>query len=310
MAGTPRSGGMIRRRLERWSGALFVLPTVALLLVFFVYPVISTIRLSLDTGLFLQLQRFIGIDNYVNLFTKDRLFFELDAGGVSGALVNNVLWLVLYTGGCVGLGLVIAALADRVRYETVVKTIVFVPQAVAATAAGLIWLLMYAPNPNVGLLNSVLRGLGIGPVGFLGDASLVNYALIAAAIWTGTGLAVVILSAAIKAVPTELVEAATIDGASGLQVFRSIVLPMISGPLTVVAVTLAIAAIKTFDLVFVMTRGGPNGASGVIGYTYYNQSFEQGRGGYGAAAAVVMLIVVIPIVLLNIRRFRASEAAR
>ena len=309
MAGTPRSPRM-SPGWRRWSGALFVLPTVALLLVFLVYPIFSTIRLSMDTGIFLQLRRFIGIDNFVNLFTKDRLFFNIGPTGISGVLVNNVLWLVLYTGGCVGLGLLIAALADRVRYETAVKTIVFVPQAIAATAAGLIWLLIYAPNPDIGLLNAGLKALGSGPIGFLGNASIVTYALIVAAIWTGTGLAVVILSAAIKSVPAELVEAATIDGASAFQAFRSIVLPMISGPLTVVTVTLAIAAIKTFDLVFVMTRGGPNGSSGVIGYTYYNETFEQGRGGYGAAAAVVMLIVVIPIILLNIRRFRASETAR
>ncbi len=282
---------------------------MALLLVFLVYPIVSTFRLSLDQGLFLQLQKFIGIDNYVNLFTKDRLFFNI-TNGISGVVFNNILWLVLYTGGCIGFGLLIAALADRVRYENAVKTIVFVPQAIAATAAGLIWLLIYAPNPDIGLLNAGLKALGQGPVGFLGNASLVNYALIAAAIWTGTGLAVVILSAAIKSVPTEIVEAATIDGASGLQSFRRIVLPMIAGPLGVVAVTLAIAAIKTFDLVFVMTRGGPNGASGVIGYTYYNETFEQGRGGYGAAAAIVMLVVVIPIILLNVRRFRASEADR
>jgi alpha-glucoside transport system permease protein len=282
---------------------------VVLLLVFLVYPIVSTFRLSLDLGMFLQLQKFIGVDNYVNLFTKDRLFFNL-TNGVSGVVFNNILWLVLYTGGCIAFGLLIAALADRVRYENAVKTIVFVPQAIAATAAGLIWLLIYAPNPDIGLLNAGLKFLGFGPVGFLGNASIVNYALIAAAIWTGTGLAVVILSAAIKSVPTEIVEAATIDGASGLQRFRRIVLPMIAGPLGVVAVTLAIAAVKTFDLVFIMTRGGPNGASGVIGYTYYNQTFEQGRGGYGAAAAIVMLIVVMPIILLNVRRFRASEAGR
>jgi alpha-glucoside transport system permease protein len=309
MAGTLRSGGW-HRRWRQWSGTLFVLPTVALLLVFLVYPIFSTIRLSLDTGIFLQLRRFVGIDNYVNLFTKDRLFFNIGPNGISGVLVNNIEWLVLYTGGCIGFGLLIAALADRVRYETVVKTVVFVPQAIAATATGLIWLLIYAPNGDIGLLNAILKAFGEGPIGFLGSASIVNYALIVAAIWTGTGLAVVILSAAIKSVPAELVEAATIDGASATQAFRSIVLPMISGPLTVVAVTLAIAAIKTFDLVFIMTRGGPNGASGVIGYTYYNQTWEQGRGGYGAAAAIVMLVVVIPIILLNIRRFRASEAAR
>ena len=309
MARTPRSSGT-GRRWRQWSGALYVLPTVALLAVFLVYPIFSTIRLSLDTGIFLQLRKFVGLDNFVNLFTKDRLFFSVGPSGISGVLMNNVLWLVLYPAGCIALGLLIAALADRVRYETAVKTIVFVPQAIAATAAGLIWLLIYAPSPDIGLLNAGLKALGAQPIGFLGNASIVTYALIVAAVWTGTGLAVVILSAAIKSVPAELIEAATIDGASAFQAFRSIVLPMISGPLTVVAVTLAIAAIKTFDLVFVMTRGGPNGASGVIGYTYYNQTWEQGRGGYGAAAAVVMLIVVVPIILLNIRRFRASEVAR
>jgi alpha-glucoside transport system permease protein len=309
MARTPpaRSTG---RHWRQWSGALYVVPTVALLAMFLVYPIVSTIRLSLDTGIFLQLRKFVGLDNFVDLFTKDRLFFSIGPAGVSGVLTNNVLWLLLYPLGCIALGLLIAALADRVRYETAVKTIVFVPQAIAATAAGLIWLLIYAPNPDVGILNAILRAVGAQPAGFLGNASLVTYALIVAAIWTGTGLAVVILSAAIKSVPAELVEAATIDGASPFQAFRSIQLPMISGPLTVVAVTLAIAAIKTFDLVFVMTRGGPNGASGVIGYTYYNETFEQGRGGYGAAAAVVMLIVVIPIIVLNVRRFRASESTR
>lgn len=309
MSGTPRSS-RTRRSWRQWSGALYVLPAVALLLVFLVYPILSTIRLSLDTGVFLQLRKFVGLDNYINLFTKDRLFFSIGPNGISGVLINNVLWLVLYPTGCIVLGLLIAALADRVRYETVVKAIVFVPQAIAATAAGLIWLLIYAPNPDIGLLNAILKGFGAQPMGFLGNASIVNYALIVAAIWTGTGLAVVILSAAIKSVPSELVEAATIDGASAWQAFRSIVLPMISGPLTVVAVTLAIAAIKTFDLVFIMTKGGPNGASGVIGWTYYNQTWEQGRGGYGAAAAVVMLLVVIPIIVVNVRRFRASERAR
>ena len=309
MARTPRSRGT-GRTWRRWSGALYVLPTVALLAIFLVYPIISTIRLSLDTGIFLQLKKFVGLDNFVNLFTKDRLFFSISPNGISGVLMNNVLWLVLYPLGCIAFGLLIAALADRVRYETAVKTIVFVPQAIAATAAGLIWLLIYTPNPDIGLLNAGLKAVGAQPMGFLGNPSIVTYALIVAAIWTGTGLAVVILSAAIKSVPADLVEAATIDGASSFQAFRSIVLPMISGPLTVVTVTLAISAIKTFDLVFVMTRGGPNGASGVIGYTYYNQTWEQGRGGYGAAAAVVMLIVVIPIIVMNIRRFRAGEMGR
>ncbi|MFN8630941.1 MAG: sugar ABC transporter permease [Chloroflexota bacterium] len=279
---------------------------MALLAVFLVYPIFSTIRLSLDTGVFLQLRKFIGLDNYINLFTKDRLFFSIGPNGISGVLINNVLWLVLFPLGCIGLGLLIAALADRVRYETAVKTIVFVPQAIAATAAGLIWLLIYAPNPDIGLLNAGLKALGAEPMGFLGNASIVTYALIVAAIWTGTGLAVVILSAAIKSVPAELIEAATIDGASAVQAFRAIVLPMIAGPLTVVAVTLAIAAIKTFDLVFAL---GARAAAPASSATRTTKTWEQGQGGVRRGRRSGDADRGDPIVL-NIRRFRAAESGR
>jgi alpha-glucoside transport system permease protein len=210
-------------------------------------------------------------------------------------------------GGCLGLGLLIASLADRVRYETAIKAIVFAPQAIAATAAGIIWLLVYAPQPDIGLLNGALRALGIGPIGWLGLTNTVNLAIIAAAVWAGTGLVVVILSAAIKGVPTELIEAAMLDGASPFHTFWRIVVPLIAVPISVVVVTMAISVIKVFDIVYVMTRGGPAGASRVIGYTFYIQTFEAGRGGLGAAAAVVMVLLMIPIMALNIRRFRLDD---
>jgi alpha-glucoside transport system permease protein len=290
---------------DRLGSVAFILPAVALLAIFLVYPTIATIRLSLDSGIGLRLTEFVGLDNFVRL-ANDRLFF--DPAHLSGAVFNNLLWLVLYVGGCLGLGLFIAALADRVRYERLVKSVVFAPQAIAATAAGMIWLLVYAPQPEIGILNAALDALGMRPIGFLGQRETVNVALIAAATWAGTGLVVVILSAAIKSVPAELVEAATLDGATGFQTYRFVIIPLISIPISVVAVTLAIAVIKMFDLVFVMTDGGPAGSSRVIGYTYYLQTFEAGRGGLGAAAAVVMILLVVPIMALNIRRFRSQEA--
>jgi len=289
------------------GNALFILPAVIFILVFMIYPFIMTVRMSLDTGVNLKLTKFIGLANFQQLL-GDHFFINL--GSMSGALVNNGLWLVLYTGGCVGLGLFIAAVADRVRYERVIKTIVFMPMAISATAAGVIWLFVYAPEPNLGVLNGALSALGINPIGWLGQPSTVNFAIIVAAVWGGTGLVVVILSAAIKGVPDELIEAATIDGATPFQTFRKIVLPMIAIPLSVVIVTLAIGVIKVFDIVYIMTRGGPSGDSRVIAYTYYVETFNGGRGGYGAAAAVIMVLLIIPVMAFNIRRFRLDEGSR
>jgi len=291
----------VRRHL---GNALFILPAGVLLIVFMIYPVILTIRMSLDTGEGLKLTKFVGLANFQQLF-NDRLFIDL--GNMSGAVVNNALWLVLYVGGCLGLGLLIASLADRVRYERVIKAIVFAPQAIAATAAGVIWLLVYAPQANIGLLNGALGAAGVSPIGWLGQSSTVNIAIIAAAVWAGTGLVVVILSAAIKGVPAELIEAAVIDGATPFQTFRKIVVPMIATPISVVVVTLAISVIKLFDIVYIMTRGGPAGASRVIAYTYYVQTFTAGRGGYGAAAAVVMVVLMIPIMVLYVRQLRTDD---
>jgi alpha-glucoside transport system permease protein len=297
----------VNRARDQLVSVLFALPALVLLGLFLVYPTLLTFRMSLDTGIGLKLTEFVGLANYQRL-ASDKLF--IDVARLSGAVFNNVLWLVLYVGGCLGFGLLIAALADRVRYERLIKSIVFAPQAIAATAAGVIWLLVYAPQPEIGLLNAGVTAAGGSPIGWLGQRSTVNLAIIAAAIWAGAGLAVVILSAAIKGVPAELVAAATLDGATAWGSFRYVVLPLISTPITVVGVTLAIAVIKLFDIVYVMTDGGPAGASRVIGYFYYQQTFEAGRGGYGAAAAMVMVLLMLPIMALNLRRFRAQEADR
>ena len=290
------------------TNLLFVLPALALLAIFIVYPTLRTIVNSFTTGRGLQ-ERFVGLQNYITLLTADPLFLNLSFPP-SGAVINNVLWVFLYTGLCIALGMLIAVLADRVRYESPVKSIIFLPMAISATAVGVIWLLVYSPDPTIGLVNGALRLFGTGPIAFLGRPDTVNFAIIIAAVWAGAGFAMVIFSAAIKGIPTEIMEAARVDGANERQIFRSITLPMISLPVSVVAVTLVISVIKVFDIIYVMTSGGPGGASRVIAYTFFRETFESSKPGYGSAVAVLMLLLIIPIMAFNIRRFRTDAVVR
>ncbi len=292
---------------EAGQGLVFVLPALVILGTFLVYPAIWTIRLSLDRGRGLRFEQWVGLDNYKELLTDDPSFLDLSRFPPQGALVNNLKWMVLYTGLCIALGLVLAVLAGRVRYERIVKASVFVPMSIAATAVGVIWLFVYSPDPNIGLLNAITTRLGADPVSWVGRESTVNYAIIVAYVWFSAGFAMVVLSAALKGISTEIVEAARVDGAGEWAIFRRILMPMISLPLAVVAVWLIINVIKVFDVIYIMTRGGPGASSRVIAYSMFFETFENGRGGYGAAVAVVMLLLVVPIMALNVRRFRSER---
>jgi alpha-glucoside transport system permease protein len=156
------------------------------------------------------------------------------------------------------------------------------------------------------LLNSVLGIGNVGPVSLLGNPTTVNWALIAVGIWGSVGFATVILSAAIKGISSEVLEAARVDGANETQIFWRVIVPMVSLPISVVAVTLVVNVIKLFDLIYVMTKGGPGSASRTIAFSMYQEAFPQGRFGYGAAIAMVMLILLLPVMIYNIRRFRAE----
>jgi alpha-glucoside transport system permease protein len=299
LTGMRRSGGL--------QAALFLAPAVILLVVFLIYPVTWTIRLSFDTGRGLRFREFVGLENYERLLRHDPGFLDLSTFPPEGALINNVLWIVLNTALCLIIGLLIAVLAIRVRYETLIKSVIFVPMAIAATAVALIWKFVYSPDPDVGVVNAVINGIGGDPIPWLGRASTVNYALIFASVWASAGFAMVVLSAALKGISEEILEAARTDGANEWDIFRRIQLPLLSLPLSVVAVWLVIGVIKLFDLIYIATAGGPNGKSKVIAFTMYDETFQGGKGGYGAAVAVIMLLMVIPIMAFNIKRFR-SEA--
>jgi alpha-glucoside transport system permease protein len=284
---------------------LFLAPAGLLLLVFLIYPAIYTLLLSFNRGRNGIFNEWVGLDNYARLFA-DQDFLNFSTFPPSGALWNNVLWIVFYVSIVIFLGLIIAVIAARVRYESVLKAIVFIPMAIAATALAVIWKFVYSPD-NIGLLNAILGAVGITPVAWLGDQGIVNFALIAVGIWGSVGFATVILSAAVKSIPAEVIESARVEGANERQIFFRMILPMVSLPVSVLAVTLVVNVIKLFDLIFVMTGGGPGKASQVIAFTMYQQAFEAGQFGYGSAVAVVMLVLLTPIMIFNVRRFRTGS---
>jgi alpha-glucoside transport system permease protein len=306
--GRPR-GRRLQSIFKRQSvqALLFIGPALLILGALIVYPMIRTVIYSFgNTNTRLEITRWVGFDNYTRLFTKDKSFLNLEDFPPSGALINNVKWLILYTSLSLLLGLLIAVLAARVRYESLMKSIVFVPMAIAATAVAIIWKFVYEPDPNLGSLNAVITTFGADPIAWYGRADTVNYALIFAYVWASTGFAMVVISAALKGISEEVIEAARTDGASEWGIFWRIQLPLLSLPLAVVTVWLLVNVIKVFDLIYVMTGGGPGGSSEVIAVTMVDE-FGNGEGGYAAAIAVVMMLLIIPIIAFNIRRFRSER---
>jgi alpha-glucoside transport system permease protein len=294
-------------RRQGWQAFVFIGPALLLLVVLIVYPTIRTIIYSFgNTNTRLEIVEWVGFDNYTRMFTRDKSFLNLDEFPPSGALVNNVKWLIIYTTLSLLLGLMIAVLAARVRYEALMKSIVFVPMAIAATAVAIIWKFVYEPDPDLGSLNAVISTFGVNPIAWYGRADTVNYALIFAYVWASTGFAMVVLSAALKGISEEVIEAARTDGASEWGIFRRIQLPLLSLPIAVVTVWLLVNVIKVFDLIYVMTGGGPGGSSEVIAVTMVDE-FGNGEGGYASAIAVVMMLLIIPIMAFNIRRFRSER---
>lgn len=286
------------------------MPALIVLAIFLVYPAYYTIRLAFyQSDFFFGFTQWLGLDNFKELLTSDKDFLDLSQFPPQGALVNNVRWLIFYTGLALLIGLGLAVLAVRVRYERAVKTAVFIPMAISATAVGVIWLLVYSPDINQGVLNAGIHAVyhGYDPIAWVGRPSTVNYALIFAYVWASTGFVMVVLSAAIKGIPNEVIEAARVDGAGEWAIFRRIVLPMLSLPVSIVTVWLLINVIKVFDIIYVMTDGGPGSSSRVIAYTMYNETFRNDRAGYGAAVAVIMLILLLPVMILNVTRFRSSR---
>ncbi len=286
-----------RSAIRPW---LWLLPALLFLFAFLIIPTILTILRSFQGAIE---GAWVGLDNYAwFLGSPDALI----------SLRNSVLWVVFLTLFTVGLGLLIAVLVDRVRYESVAKSVIFVPLAISMTAAAIIWRFMFdyqSPgSPQTGTLNGILSVFGLGPISFLQveTLGLNTIFLIIVMAWMWTGFAMVILSAALKGISTELLEAARVDGATEWKVFRYIVFPLLLPTIAVVSTTIVITALKAFDIIYVMTNG--NFGTQVIASQMIKESFTFGNFGHGSALAVILLLAIIPVMGVNISRFRAQEA--
>ncbi|CAG1007338.1 Lactose transport system permease protein LacF [Anaerolineae bacterium] len=273
---------------------IFVGPAVVLLAWYLAGPTLRTFVLSLynETG-----TMFVGLDNYRDVFTQ-RIMIE--------AWSNNIYWLVLGTTTTVGLGLLIAILADRSNFERVAKSFIFLPMAISMVGAGVIWKFVFDINPNIGVVNAVVASSGNPPQDWLRLVQPANNIfLIMVMVWMQTGFAMVLISAAIKGIPEDLLEAARVDGATEFGVFVNIIIPGIAPTLLTVTTTVIIFTLKVFDIVMVMT-GGQFGTE-VIGVRFYRELFTTGNQGVGSAIAIILLLAVSPVMIYNLWQFSKRQ---
>ena len=281
---------------------VFVGPALVILTVFLVYPAINTTVISFMDA---QSKEFIGFDNYKFVFTDE---------GMLRSIRNTVGWILVVPAFSVGIGLVFATLVDRLRRgEAFAKSMIFLPMAISFVGASIVWRFVYSFRPEgfgeqIGLLNGILIGLGGDPIAWLSQEPWNNLLLMVIMVWLQTGFAMVILSAAIKAVPDDILEAARIDGASEIAIFWKVIIPSIMSSIVVVTTTMVISVLKIFDIVWVMTNG--QFGTEVIAEQMVRWFFRNDHNGRGAAIAVVLFLAILPIMYINVRRFRAEEAIR
>ncbi|MFJ1706158.1 carbohydrate ABC transporter permease [Kitasatospora sp. NPDC088346] len=276
-------------------------PAVLLLVVGLVVPLVRTVFLSLRND---DSTRFLGLKNYGWALTTD---------SVHQVLLNTLLWLVVAPLAATGLGLLLALLVDRMKGQAVYKSLIFMPMAVSLVGAGIIWKFVYeARDPSqrqVGVLSQLAISLGWdNPPNWILSQPLNNFLLMAVMVWVQTGFAMVVLSAAIKAIPDEITEAARLDGAGGARLFWFVTVPMIRTTLVVVLTTVMITTLKAFDIVRTMTGG--NFGTQVLANEMYSQSFVQFNYGRGSALAVILFLAVLPLVAYNIVQLRKERATR
>ncbi len=284
------------RRLQPF---VFVGPAIAIVIYFLALPTVRTFIASLfnrDGSLF------VGFENYVTVFTQPFMLVTFR---------NNLLWIIFGASFTVIFGLLIATLADRSRFESLAKAIIFMPMAISLVGAGVIWKFVYAvkdvSDTQIGLLNAIVVALGGQPQAWIAQLQpFNNLFLIVIVVWLQTGYALVLFSAALKGIPSEVLEAGRVDGANELQVFFQIMIPSILGTLITVTTTVVIFTLKIFDVVLVMT-GGQYGTD-VIATQFYNQYFVNRNFGLGSTIAIILLIAVIPVMIYNLREFSKREA--
>jgi alpha-glucoside transport system permease protein len=299
---TERVGGRFEELAKPW---VFFGPALLIVTVFLIYPLFDTVRATFYGDRFVAGERpFVGLDNYQSVLTNSETWVSL---------LNNLQWIIVVPAGAVVIGLAVAVLADRItaRYENISKSIIFLPMAISFVGAAAIWQLIYAVEPprraQTGVLNAIISAFGGTPIAWYENTLTNDFALMVIMIWLQAGFAMVLLSAAIKGVPNDTLEAARIDGANEVQVFFRVVLPQISSTIVVVLTTILILVLKVFDIVRVTTNG--RGNTQVIA-NYFYTLFEGGNYGSAGVTVVLLVIATIPFMIINIRRFRAQEAMR
>jgi alpha-glucoside transport system permease protein len=311
---------MKQGRVVPW---FYLAPALIVMTFFIIYPLINTVSLSFAdragdqpaTADCIAGQPCWGVfENYRYALTS-----ELDLTSFGSfwrsfwisSFGNQIKWILLMVTGTVVLGLAIAVLADRVPYQNLAKSIIFLPMAISFVGAGVIWKFVYdygSTGRQIGLLNALITSLGGRPVAFLQTEGLNTIMLIIVGVWMWTGFSMTILAAALRNVPDEILEASRVDGATEWQVFRRIMIPMIMPTITVVITTMVINTLKLFDIVYVMTGGNYN--TDVIAVRMYREMYKNFQTGRGTAVAVVLILLILPFVYINIKRFLEQEASR
>lgn len=284
-----------------WQLLAFVAPALVLLAVGLIYPAIRTTLLAFYDR---NGEEFVGLDNFVWMFTQPDILQTLG---------NTLVWVALVPTLSTVIGLAYAIFIDKSKGEKILKSLVFMPMAISFVGAGIIWRFMYefrevGFSEQIGLLNQIIVWFGGQPQQFLVNSPWNTFFLIVVMVWIQTGFAMVLLSAAIKGVPIEIVEAARLDGANAWQQFRNVTLPGIRGTLVVVVTTISIATLKVFDIVRSMTGG--NFDTSVVANEMYTQAFNRNEFGYGSALAVILFLMVLPIVVYNVRVMRKQKEIR
>lgn len=302
------TGIMHQKPFTPW---MYLLPALIVMAIFIVYPGINTFYLSVrnndNTGW--ASTRCVTGQPCWGIFENYR--YALTNTIMQTAFLNNLKWIVLMVSGTVILGLLIAVLADKVKYEAIAKSIIFLPMAISFVGAGVIWKFMYnygSSQVQIGLLNAIVTAFGGKPVSWLTEPGINSIALIVVGVWMWTGFCMTILAAALKAVSTEILEAARVDGANEWQVFWKITVPQIMPTITVVITTMIINVLKIFDIVYVMTGG--NYGTEVIANRMYTEMYKNYDPGRASAIAVILILVIIPVMIFNIRRFQKQEEIR
>ncbi len=295
------------RATGRFSRPLAILvflgPAALFMIVGLVAPAIRTFGLSFYDA---AGKKTVGAENYIWAFTNPSMRV---------VLINTVLWIIIAPLVATAFGLVLALLSDQMgkRSESVTKSLIFLPMAISFVGASIIWKFVYQNTaqgqPQIGLLSQVAVWLGVkNPPNWLLTPPLNTFLLIVIMIWVQTGFAMVVLSASIKAIPVDVLEAASLDGATGFQKFIRVTIPMIRGTLIVVFTTIMIAVLKIFDIVRTMTGG--NFKTSVLANEMYSQTFVQANQGHGSALAVILFVGVIPVLVYNVRQLRKERAVR